>query len=75
MADKIGYYPSIIFGNYVADETKTIHDTHGECFDAISVENLVLLRPFPFIDAVKREINDGDSLLEGYILCPKCCNG
>lgn len=70
--DKIGYYPSAIFGNYIADENHVIHDTNGPCFEVIPSSKIITIGPFSSIDQVVEEINDGDQHLDGYSICEEC---
>ena len=74
MAEIIGYYPSIVFGNYVADRNNVIHNTNGECFNDIPIEELMVVGAFPSVDAINNEICDNDYFLDGYTVCPFCCN-
>lgn len=73
MCDDAGYYPSVLFGQYVADRsTKCIHSTDGKHFTGIAPKNLMVLSPMPSIDDVIAEIHDSDNYLDGYSIC-SCC--
>ncbi len=73
MVDEIGYYPSVLFGDYIADTDRVIHMTDGPCFEDIPSEKLIPIGPFASLKAVEREIADRDKYLDGYRICEKCC--
>jgi hypothetical protein len=73
MADLIGYYPSIIFGHYVADGNRVIHLTNKKCFESIPAGEIISIGPYADIFELQQEISDDDSVLKGYSLCPLCC--
>lgn len=75
MVDKIGYYPSVLFGTFIADKDLVIHMTDGPCFEGIDSENLVPIGPFASLKSIEKEISDGDKYLDGYRICEKCCKG
>lgn len=72
MADKIGYMPSIVFGNYVADETHVIHYSNSSCFERIAPK-IFPIGPFSYIGEIKAKINDGNEYWQSHSLCPLCC--
>lgn len=73
MVEKIGYWPSAIFGNYVADGRHIIHKTNGPCFEEIDSSELMSLGPLVTLREVKDEVEDGDSYLEDFSICAICC--
>ncbi len=74
MIEKKGYAPSAVFGNYVSDGRKIIHETNGPCFNKIDSYELITLGPLVSLSEVKNEIEDEDSYLKGFSLCALCCN-
>ncbi len=72
LLDKIGYMPSSVFGNYIADEKHVIHTSNGPCFSSIPPRELIYVGLFTNIEAVQREIDDDDTNLAQFTLCPKC---
>lgn len=72
IADKIGYCPSVILGEYCFDkEERIIHDTDGECIKNISYENM----SFAFWGSkqkLRKMMAEGENWLNGYKFCKKC---
>lgn len=72
LAEKIGYNPSIIFGDFCFDtEERVIHYTNGECVENISYANM----SFPYRgskEQLEKMIVEGDNGLNGYLFCDLC---
>lgn len=72
LADKIGYAPSAMFGDYVADGGLVIHHTDKPCFENIDSSEMEVLGPFENVREIREKIEDGDEYLERYSLCTIC---
>ena len=71
MADKIGYDPAAILGEYFYDNsTSIIHSTNGSCLNDMKIEDrkVVSRGPSELLD----EINDDDIYLKNYTFCEEC---
>ncbi len=72
IAEKIGYWPSAIVGEYCKDKsTQIIHETDSLCVEEMAYENMC----FVFReskDMLTKEMNDDDEFLNDCILCEVC---
>jgi hypothetical protein len=72
MADKLGYYPSAIYGQFCIDNrVSLIHLTDSECVVDIPLENRGSVTPMNLQD-LKKEIIDNDAYLDKHLLCSVC---
>lgn len=71
IADKVGYYPSAILGEYFMDEsTSVIHATDGDCLSNMRIENRQVVSCG--LQTLWDELNDGDVYLDGCTTCDVC---
>lgn len=67
--ETLGYYPSLLLGDYCADGNRCIHWVGGPCFENIAINDLIVLPPYGSFKRLVAQYEDA-----GYTVCEKCCD-